>query len=344
MSRPRLVRTGLATTLLGAAMTLGASAQGAGAANSQNSVLAQANAALQSGEADKAVGLLTPVPASGQAEARNVLCRVHLMLQQWDAAASDCEEAVRQDGQNSNDHLWLGRALGEKAARASFLTAFSLAKRTRAEFEQAVQLDGRNVEALSDLGDFYRQAPGVVGGGIDKAQGVAGQLDKVDAGRAHRLRGNIAEQQKDYGTAEREYKLATTAGAHPAAEWRNLAAFYGRRKRYDEMDSAIKSALSAARRDKHAGVALYDCAGLLIENHRDPALAASLLGEYLAGSEKSEEAPAFMAHLRLAQLKQQAGDAAGAEKERAAALALAHEYKPAQESAQQQPTNQPARF
>jgi hypothetical protein len=44
---------------------------------------------------------------------------------------------------------------------------------------------------------------------------------------------------------------------------------------------------------------------------------------------KSEDAPAFVAHTWLARLKQQMGDVAAASRERAAALALAHEYKPA---------------
>jgi hypothetical protein len=45
----------------------------------------------------------------------------------------------------------------------------------------------------------------------------------------------------------------------------------------------------------------------------------------------TEEAPAFVAHTRLARLKAQLGDKAGASRERSAALALAHDYKPAQE-------------
>jgi hypothetical protein len=79
-------------------------------------------------------------------------------------------------------------------------------------------------------------------------------------------------------------------------------------------------------------VALYDGASVLIETNRDPALAAKMLEEYLAGSAKTEEAPAFVAHTWLARLKQQLGDTAAASRERAAALALAHEYKPAQDS------------
>jgi len=303
------------------------------AAAASGDALAQANAALQAGEADKALGLLSSLPSSGPgaAEGHNLACRVRLTLEQWDAAADECEQAVRLDSQNSDYSLWLGRAQGQKASRASFMTAFSLAKRTRAEFEEAVLLNPKNAEALSDLGDFYRQAPGVVGGGVDKAQQVAEKLDKISAARAAVLRGQIAEQQKDYAGAEEQYKKAVAADPRPAGEWVSLASFYARRKQLTEMETAIHGAVSAAQKDKHSSVPLFDAAGLLTENKRDPQLAATLLEQYLASATKSEEAPAFVAHLRLARLKLQLGDSAGAAKERAAALSLAHDYKPAVE-------------
>jgi tetratricopeptide (TPR) repeat protein len=293
--------------------------------------LVQANAALQAGEADKALALLKFLPSS--AEASNLECRVRLMLEQWNAAAAACQEAVRLDGQNSGYHMWLGRALGEKADRASFMTAYALAKRVRAEFEESVELDSRNADALADLGEFYRQAPAVVGGGIEKAQGIAAQLDKVDPARAHELRGRIAEKQKDFGTAEREFKQAIAVGAHPATQWIGLANFYSHRQRWTDMESAVHSGATAADRDKRSALALYDGASLLIESNRDPALAAKMLDDYLNGSVKTEDAPAFVAHLRLARLKEQLGDAGAASRERATALALAHDYKPAQATA-----------
>jgi len=319
----RVAAAGLLTVL---ALVPG-SAQGAAVTQT----LAQANQALQAGEADKALALLHSLPqgGAGVAEAQNIECRVHYALQQWDAAVGECERAVRLDGQNSNDHWWLAKALGEKASRASFLSAFSLAKRVRSEFEAAVRLDPRNAEALSDLGDFYKEAPGVVGGGMDKAEGVAAQLDKIDQARAHDLRARIAEAHKDYGAAEREFKQAIAAAAHPADYWSTLASFYRRRGQWPEMESAIHNCGIAAEKDKSAGVALYDGAGVLIESNRDPALAARMLESYLAGTSKTEEAPAFEARVRLARLRKQLGDAAAAERERSAALQLAHDYKPA---------------
>jgi len=56
-----------------------------------------------------------------------------------------------------------------------------------------------------------------------------------------------------------------------------------------------------------------------------------MIESYLSSSQKSEEAPAFVAHVRLGLLKEQLGDVEGAKRERTLALALAHEYKPAQE-------------
>ncbi|MGD0830977.1 MAG: hypothetical protein ABR907_08555 [Terracidiphilus sp.] len=294
--------------------------------------LAQARAALQAGEADKALALLNPLAqAGGPADAFNLKCRAEYMLEQWDRAAGDCEQAVKLEGQNSEFHLWLGRALGEKASRASFLSAYSLAKHVRAEFEEAVKFNPGNTDALADLGEFYYSAPGAVGGGIDKAEGVAAQLEKIDPAQAHELRGHIAVERKDYGTAEREFKQAVAAAAHPAEQWMALAGFYRGRERWAEMESAVRSGESAAAREKHSGVALYNGATLLIRTNRDSARAAKMLEGYLAGGAKSEEAPAFVAHTLLARLKLQSGDMAAAGRERDAALALAQEYKPAQE-------------
>lgn len=298
-----------------------------------SSTLAQANAAMLAGEADKAISILAPLPASGPgaAEAQGILCRVRFTLDQWDAAVRACEQSVRLDPQNSNYHMWLGRALGQKAGHVSFFSAYSLGKRVRGEFEEAVRLNPRNPEALSDLGEFYKDAPSIVGGGMDKAGAIAQRLDSVSPARAAELRGRMAEARKDYGTAEREFKQAVTVSPHPAAQWMNLGSFYRRRQRWTEMENAIHNCAAAAR-DRRSGVALYDGAGVLIAANRDPALAAKMLEDYLASSSKTDEAPAFIAHIRLARLKQQLGDSAGANREFAAAAAMAHEYNPAQDS------------
>jgi tetratricopeptide (TPR) repeat protein len=296
----------------------------------ESAQLAQANAALQAGEADKALALLNPfIKPGGKPEAYNLKCRVEFALEQWDRASGDCEQAVKLDGQNSDNHMWLARALGEKASRASFLSAYSLSKRVRTEMEEAARLNPSNGAALADLGEFYSEAPAVVGGGAAKAEGVAAQLDKFDSVRAHELRARIAEQRKDYDTAEREFKAALAKSPRPAFQWMALGGFYRRQQRWTEMESAVHSGQSAAERDRRSSEALYDGASVLRASNRDTPRAIKMLEEYLASPSKSEDAPAFVAHTWMAGLKQQLGDSAGSSQERAAALALAHEYKPA---------------
>jgi tetratricopeptide (TPR) repeat protein len=315
------------------AVLLGAALGRASDPVTQRVALTQINTALENGEADKALALVGSLPqgGAGSAEAQMLKCRVRFTLQQWAAASGACQEAVNLDGENSNYHLWLGRALGEWADRATFLIAFSLGKRVRAEFETAVRLDPRNPAALSDLGSYYMDAPSLMGGGIGKAQGIADQLEGVDSARAHQLRAEIAEQRKDYVSAEREFRLAVTSSPHPAEQWSVLASFFGRRQQWTQMEWAIHNCLAAAERDPDSGVGLYDGAGVLIRARRDPELAAKMLEDYLAGDSKSDEAPAFVAHWRLARLLEQLGDSAGATREQAAGYALAHEYRPPQE-------------
>jgi len=295
--------------------------------------LTSANADLQAGRADAAITKLNDALQADpkSAEAYNLLCRVEYSLEKWNEAAGHCEKAVNLDPQNAGYHLWLGRAIGERASRASWTSAFSLAKRTREEFETAVKLDPKDGEALSDLGEFYTQAPGVVGGGTDKAEGIAKQLEAIDPARSHHLRGLIAEKQKDLAAAEKEFKAATTT-AHPAVSWMELASFYRRHERWTDMESAVASGQAAAARDKHSAVALFNGASTLSRANRQIEEAIKLYEGYLAAPEKSEEAPAFEALIHLAKLRKQTGDGAGAARDKASALALAHDYKPAQEA------------
>jgi predicted Zn-dependent protease len=318
-----------------AAACIAIAARGLLCAQIPAATLRQANDELQAGEADKALTILRALPKQGPgaAEAQNLTCRVRFTLEQWDLAAKACDLAVQLDRAKSSYHMWLGRALGEQAGRASFVSAYMLGKRVLGEFELAVQLDPQNAGALSDLGQFYREAPGIVGGGLDKADTIAARLDKVNPAKAYELRGNIAVSRRDYGTAERSYKQSIAVSPHPAEQWTRLANFYARRDRWNDFDAAIRSCFASAGRDKDSGIGLYDGAGVLIETGRDPALAAKMLEEYLSNLPKSEEAPAFVARVRLAKLLQQMGDTTGARQQFAAAAAMASEYRPAREQA-----------
>jgi len=80
------------------------------------------------------------------------------------------EKAVSLDPQKSLYHEWLGKTYGEKAGHAGMFSALSLAKKARKEFERAVELDERIFSAYQALIEFDCSAPGIAGGGEDKAR------------------------------------------------------------------------------------------------------------------------------------------------------------------------------
>lgn len=164
---------------------------------------------LVAGRVDQAIQILEPeLHESPTPETYNLLCRAHLELTEWDRGIPFCEKAVALAPRNGVYHLWLGRIYGEKADHAGFLSAAGLARKVRTEFERAVELAPGSWEARTDLAEFYLEAPGIVGGGKDKALAQAEQLEALNPGVAHWVRARLAEKNKYDAEAEREYRAA----------------------------------------------------------------------------------------------------------------------------------------
>jgi len=169
---------------------------------------------LASGHADEAIAnLQQQIDRSPDAESYILLCRAYFMIEDWDSAINACQHARDLDPQQSAYYLWLGRAYGEKADRAGFISALELAKKLRVAFERAVELDPGNWEARTDLAEFYVEAPGLIGGGKDKAHEQADFLRGLNPTMAHWVLARIAERDNDPATAEREYR-AEIAASH----------------------------------------------------------------------------------------------------------------------------------
>jgi tetratricopeptide (TPR) repeat protein len=285
-----------------------------------------------------AAGRIDEVIASMQAKlekspsdaaAYNYLCRAYLSVQNWDNAISACEKAVSLDPQNSNYHLWLGRAYGEKADRVRPLSAFSLARKLRNQFETAVQLNPGNVDARLDLAEFYTEAPAILGGGEDKVRAQAAALANLAPAKAHYVLGRLAEKHKDPATAEKEYRAAIAAGGGNAHDWLNLALFYRHQSLWNEMEQTLQKVATAANGKSDA---LLESADLLLRSGRNPTMAAQLVRQYLASDSPSERYPYFQAHYVLGQALEKEGNIQGAIREYREALTLASNFPPAKEA------------
>src|SRR5258708_5917024 len=283
---------------------------------------------LAAGRVDDAIQTVQQkIDHAPDADSYNLLCRAYFTLEQWDRAISACERAINLDPQNSFYHLWLGRPSEEKPKKAGFLSAAGLAKKVRTEFERAVELNPSAPAARTDLAEFYIEAPGIVGGGKDKARAQADALTRLDPAMSHWSAGRIAEKNKDNDDAEREYRAAIAISHGGAHAWLNLAIFFRHTNRLDEMEQAIHTMES---RPMDRPESLMDGASLLFRTNRDSAFAVRLLRRYLTAP--VEEAPAFKAHDLLGQLLQRQGDRQSAIAEYRAALSLARSFSPAQEN------------
>ena len=270
--------------------------------------------------------------APDDAEAYHLLSLAFYELENWDRSIAAAQKAVTLDPNSSAYHLWLGRAYGNKAEHSSWFTALTLARKTRSEFEKAVQLDAANADARSDLAEYYMEAPGFLGGGSDKARAEAQQLETYNAGAAHWVTARLAEKDKRLQDAEAEYKKAIEVSGDPGGEWLNLASFYRRQKRYGDMQQAVDHAVSYDKKNTNV---LFGAAELLYHAGKNFPGASQFVRAYINSYRKpkldNDTAPTFQAHYLLGQILEKQGDKAGAANEYKAALELASDYRQARE-------------
>lgn len=292
--------------------------------------MSAAHALAREGKADAAIaqarGVLTGSPRS--ADAHELLCLLYRSIDHFDEAVHECEVARDLEPNNSAITLELARTYGAKAEHAGTLTGMRMVGRIRDSFEHAAQLDPKSVEALSDLGEFYVEAPALVGGGLDKARGIAAQLRPLSAERADRLAGMIATKSGDTEAATAAYAQELAVGHTPEA-YVDLAVFARKRKDWAAVEA---NAIAALKRDTAHGADTIDAAQLLIDIKRRPDLAEKALRDYLAHDQASAVMPAARVHTMLGRLLQAEGNAAGAREQFQTALALASTYDAARKA------------
>ncbi|ATC65603.1 hypothetical protein CMV30_17535 [Nibricoccus aquaticus] len=114
------------------------------------------------------------------AEALHFLGKIALREKRDDDAIRHHEAATALTPGNATYFIALGDAYGRKAASASLFAKLGWAKKCHAALARAVELEPASFPANAALIEFYRRAPGMAGGGMDKARAQAEAFRKID--------------------------------------------------------------------------------------------------------------------------------------------------------------------
>jgi Flp pilus assembly protein TadD len=238
-------------------------------------------------EFQQSLDVLRAVP-NKDAAVCELMGRNYFGLGDFRKATEALEQAAVLAPGNSGVYLWLGRAYGRRAETSSIITAPGLANKARQFFEKAALLNPANLEAQSDLFEYYLEAPGFLGGGFDKAAATATRIAQISPSEGYWAQARLAEKRKEFGSAEAQLRRALEIAPQQVGRLIDLARLLTRRGRYQEAD------LSLAKADKIAPNSprlMFAKADLYIKGKRNLDVARELLKRYLNSTLTPEDPP-----------------------------------------------------
>jgi len=225
--------------------------------------------------------------------------RNYFMQGDFKKATEYIQKATTLAPANSEYMDWLGRTYGKRAETSNVLAAPGYASKARQAFEKAVELDPKNNDALSDLFDYYLEAPGFLGGGYNKAVAVADKLAVIDPSEAYFERAKLAQKKKEYQSAEAHMRQAIAVAPHEVGHLIALARLLANQGKERESDAVF---LEAQKANPNAPQVWFARADVLIKQKRHLDQAKLLLEKYMSASITVDDPPKGEARRLLKQV------------------------------------------
>jgi tetratricopeptide (TPR) repeat protein len=235
----------------------------------------------------EALAVLERVPNKGVDELQ-LVGQCYFMQGDYKKATEAFEKALALAPKDSELHRWLGNVYGRRAETGSVFTAAGNARKAHQYFEQAVELDPSNREAAANLFEYYLEAPGIMGGGIDKAETLAKRIAKLDAPAGYHAQAQLERKQKRYEAAEEQLRRAAELAPRQVGRIIDLAKFLSERGRVKESDEKFSE---AARIAPNSPELLFVRAETYIQQKRNLNDARRLLERYLASPLTPDDPP-----------------------------------------------------
>jgi tetratricopeptide (TPR) repeat protein len=225
--------------------------------------------------------------------------RNYFMQGDFKKATEYIQKATTLAPANSEYMDWLGRTWGKRAETSNVLMAPGYASKARQAFEKSVELNPKNNDALSDLFDYYLEAPGFLGGGYDKAVAVADKQAVIDPSEAYFERAKLAQKKKEYQRAEAHMRQAIAVAPHEVGHLIALARLLANQGKERESDAVF---LEAQKINPNAPRVWFARADVLIKQKRNLNEAKLLLEKYVSASITVDDPPKGEARRLLKQV------------------------------------------
>src|SRR5215472_9246671 len=151
---------------------------------------------IEAGHYKRARAKLSSAGQPANAAEADRLSRIALVFGELDRAFQLSERATSLAPKNARYRVQLAMAAGARAMRAGLFKAVSLGRRMKEELEKALDLDEKNVEALSTLVLFHLKAPGFLGAHPEEAREITAELQRLDPVRGFLAQAQIAREDK----------------------------------------------------------------------------------------------------------------------------------------------------
>ena len=231
----------------------------------QATLIEQGRAAIGRGESDDAIGVL--------------------------------ERAVTQTPKSAEAHFYLATAYATAAQKRGMFGAAGFVSKIKAEYEKAIALNPKYVEARFALVEFYVFVPGIMGGSYPRAFAQAAEIKAMDPIVGHRAFAFIYAQQKKLDLAKKEYadalreepgspKAHSDFGQYLANVEKNYAAAF------NELETALKL-------DSNYMPAFYHLGRTASLANSNLARGEEALKQYIAYKPKENEPTLASAHYTL---------------------------------------------
>jgi tetratricopeptide (TPR) repeat protein len=239
---------------------------------------------VRRGSSAAAAAIFTILIAAAPVRAGDGAAAFAAMMKAWQTGKLDdaiklADAVLKAEPSNVSYLNAIGGLYCEKAQKANVLTRLSWAGKCHGVWERARTIDPMNVQTHSSLMQYYLQAPGIAGGGVDKAKAEASRMAARDPVAGEISLGLIARSEKLPAEAERHYRKAAELDATGRRGSVELASFYAGEKRWSDARAVFETRLT-----KHAGdtFAAYMLARLMQSQGTDLPRALELFDRYLA--------------------------------------------------------------